>query len=72
MAQVTVFKDADITVTVIAGPPPVDQTALVASLTAQVAALTEALATRTGERDALTAKLAAVKGDIDKAETDAA
>jgi hypothetical protein len=58
MAQVTVFHDADVTVTVVEGTPPVDQTALVASLTAQVAALT--------------AKLALVKADVDKAETDAA
>jgi hypothetical protein len=72
MAQVTVFKDADITVTVIDGPPPVDQTAEVAALTEQVATLTSTLAIRTAERDALTTKLALVKADVDKAETDAA
>ncbi len=48
----TIFKDPAITVTVIDGAPPVDQSALVASLQAQ-------LATRTAERDALAAKVAA-------------
>lgn len=51
MAQVTVFKDASITVQVIDGNPPVDQTAEVAALTASLAAMT-------AERDALAAKIA--------------
>lgn len=72
MGQVTVFKDADVTVTVIDGPPPVDQTELVASLTAQVAELTTSLATRTQERDALTSKLVTLKTDADKIESDLA
>lgn len=57
MGQVTVFHDADITVTVIDGPPPVDQTALVATLTASLAAMT-------AERDALIAKIAAAEADL--------
>jgi hypothetical protein len=40
MAQVTVYADAGIVVDVVAGSPPVDQSAEVAALTAQVAVLT--------------------------------
>ena len=39
MADVTVYKPANVTVQVVDGNPPVDQSALVASLQAQVAAL---------------------------------
>jgi len=51
MAQVTIFKDAAITVSVIDGVPPIDQTAEVAALTASLAAMT-------AERDAALAKIA--------------
>jgi ethanolamine utilization cobalamin adenosyltransferase len=40
MAQVTIYKPADVTVTVIDGEPPVDQSAEVAALQAQVQSLT--------------------------------
>lgn len=39
MADVTVYKPANVTVQVVDGNPPVDQSLLVASLQAQVAAL---------------------------------
>jgi hypothetical protein len=58
--MITLYNDDPaVTVTVIDGPPPVDQTVLVASLTAQVAALTAEVATLTVERDTATAKIAA-------------
>lgn len=41
MANVTIYKDADVVVNVIDGVPPTDQSALVADLQAQVASLTE-------------------------------
>lgn len=64
MAQITIFKDADVTIAVIDGPPPIDQTAVVSSLTDQVAELTATLAARTAERDALSAKIAAAVADL--------
>jgi hypothetical protein len=51
MAQVTIFKPAEITVQVIDGNPPTDQSAEVAALQAQVQTLT-------AERDALLVKIA--------------
>ena len=39
MADITVYKPAAVTLVVVDGDPPVDQTALVASLQAQVASL---------------------------------
>jgi hypothetical protein len=36
--MITIFKPAEVTVTVIDGDPPVDQTSLVASLQAELAA----------------------------------
>jgi hypothetical protein len=57
MAQVTIFKPAEITVQVIDGNPPVDQSAEVAALQAQVQALT-------AERDALLAKIAAAQAAL--------
>lgn len=39
MADVTIFKSASVTVSVIDGAPPVDQSAEVAALTEQVASL---------------------------------
>lgn len=39
MSNMTIFKDADINLTVVDGVPPVDQTALVATLQGQVASL---------------------------------
>jgi hypothetical protein len=59
MAQVTIFKPAEITVQVIDGNPPVDQSAEVAALQGQ-------LATVTAERDALQAKNAASKARLDE------
>jgi hypothetical protein len=50
MADVTVYKPAGVTVTVLDGVPPVDQSA-------EVALLTTDLATRTAERDALQVSL---------------
>jgi len=57
MPGMTIFKDPSITITVIDGVPPVDQSA-------QVAALTADLATRTAERDALAAKIAAAQAAL--------
>jgi hypothetical protein len=57
MADVTIFKPATLTVSVIDGVPPIDQTALVASLQAQVVALTASLAAMTSARDALQTKI---------------
>jgi hypothetical protein len=61
MAQVTIFKDAGITVEVIDGSPPIDQATEVAALTAQVASLA-------GERDALQVKLDTLNAAIDAAQ----
>jgi hypothetical protein len=52
MAQVTVYADQGITVDVVAGTPPVDQTAEVAALTQQVADLTAANAALQAKIDA--------------------
>jgi hypothetical protein len=60
MAQVTIFKPADITVQVIDGNPPADQSAEVAALQAQVTSLT-------AERDTLAAANAALQAKIDAA-----
>jgi hypothetical protein len=60
MAQVTIFKPAEITVQLIDGNPPVDQSAEVAALQAQ-------LATVTAERDALLAANAALQVKITNA-----
>jgi hypothetical protein len=59
-----------ITAEMLFSPVPEDQSALVASLQTQVSDLTNQLASVGAERDALVAKLATVKGDLDKAETD--
>jgi capsule polysaccharide export protein KpsE/RkpR len=56
MADITVYNDSGLTIDIVSGPPPEDQTGLVAQLQA--------------DKVALTAKLATVKADIDKAETD--
>lgn len=50
--MITIFKPADITVTVIDGEPPTDQSATVAALVTQVSQLE-------GERDAALSELAA-------------
>lgn len=52
MAQVDIFHDADVTVNVVVGNPPIDQTAQIAALTAQVAQLTTDLAAATALADA--------------------
>lgn len=73
MAQVTIFKDAAISIDVIDGIPPVDQTADVAALTAQVAALADSLTTRTAERDSALAKVDIARADaIARRDADAA
>jgi hypothetical protein len=61
MADVTIYKPAALTVQVIDGPPPVDQSALVATLQAQVASLQSSLAAATAQRDAAWAKIAAAQ-----------
>ncbi len=58
MADVTIYKPAGVTVNVIDGDPPVDQSAEVAALQAQVTDLTTQVATVTGERDAANVKIA--------------
>ncbi len=52
MADVTLYKDPAVTVVVVDGDPPVDQTAEVAALTAQVDALTAEVATLNGKLSA--------------------
>lgn len=44
MAQVTIYKDAAITVQVIDGVPPADQSALIADLQAQIVVLNDKIA----------------------------
>jgi hypothetical protein len=61
MAQVTIFKPADITVQVIDGNPPVDQSAEVAALQVQ-------LATVTAERDAAVAQVTVLQSKITAAQ----
>jgi hypothetical protein len=58
--MITIFKPADVQVTVIDGDPPVDQTNEVASLAAQIVALTN-------ERDAALAKIAAARAAAEAA-----
>lgn len=64
-AQVTIYNNdpTNVTVTVLTGDPPVDQSALVAQLQAQVADLTTQLA-------AANAKIAAGLADAQKTVTD--
>jgi hypothetical protein len=57
MADVTIYKPAAVTVSVIDGDPPADQTAVIVSLQAQVAAL-NALVT------SLQAKIAAAQAAL--------
>lgn len=57
MADLTIYKPAGVTIQVIDGDPPVDQSALVAQLTAD-------LATRTSERDALQVQLTAANAMV--------
>lgn len=57
MADITIFKPASVTIEVIDGPPPVDQSA-------QVAQLTGDLAVMTAQRDALVAKIAAAQAAL--------
>lgn len=64
MPNLTIYKDPSITINVIDGVPPTDQSALVASLQSQVTVLTATLATRTAERDAALAKIAAAQADL--------
>jgi len=59
MADITIFKPAAVTVTVIDGVPPVDQSAEVAALTAQVATLQSNLALSRASLATANAKIAA-------------
>lgn len=61
MADVTIYKPASVTVAVIDGDPPTDQSAEIAALQAQVADLTNQLAAMTAERDALHNKVVAAQ-----------
>lgn len=61
MAQVTIYKELGIEVTVVDGEPPVDRTSEVATLTAERDAARS-------ERDALQAKLHQLNADIDAAQ----
>jgi hypothetical protein len=58
MADVTIYKPAAVTVSVVDGNPPADQSAEVAALTAQVATLTAANAALQAKIDAAKAALA--------------
>lgn len=76
MATVTIFDPGSV-VQVIVGNPPVDQTAEVATLTAQVASLTAAnnalttqVATLTATNNAQAAKIATALVDAQKVVTD--
>lgn len=60
MADVTIYKPAAMTISVVDGDPPVDQSA-------QVTQLTTDLATRTSERDAAVTDAAAKQAKIDAA-----
>lgn len=64
MAQVTIYKPADIVISVIDGQPPIDQTAEVAALTAQVGALTAAVDSLKAEKAALLAKIATAQAAL--------
>lgn len=55
--MITIFKPADVTVTVIDGDPPTDQSATIAALQSQVAALE-------AERDTAVAATAAAQAKI--------
>ena len=67
MATVTIFKPADLTINVVDGNPPVDQTAEVAALQAQVAVLQADLASMTALRDAAVSAGAVLQAKIDAA-----
>lgn len=69
MAQVTVYADAGIAVDVVAGSPPVDQTAEVAALTQQVADLTASNTSKQAKLDQLAA-LAQARKDADAAKVE--
>ena len=59
MADITIYKPVGLEVVVIDGQPPVDQSALVAQLQNDLAAMTVARDAAAAERDALAAKIAA-------------
>ena len=64
MADVTIYKPAAVTVAVVDGDPPVDQSVLVASLQAQVATLTAQVSTLTTANTALQAKITAAQAAL--------
>jgi len=66
-ADLTIFKKPGVVVQVIDGDPPVDQTALVASLNALVADQNGQIQTLTVERDAALALAGARQSKIDVA-----
>lgn len=61
MPNITIHKPADVEIVVIDGEPPADQSALIASLQAEVATLTES-------RDELQARFDALNAAIDEAQ----
>lgn len=60
MAQITIYHDSDVTVNVVEGIPPADQSALIAQLQADLAVMT-------AERDALQSQVITLQGKIDAA-----
>lgn len=69
MADVTIYKPATVTVQVIDGDPPVDQSQQVADLTAQLAAANATITTLQGKIAAAVAAAQAAK-DADAAVVD--
>jgi uncharacterized protein YlxW (UPF0749 family) len=64
MADITVFKPASLTVQVVDGVPPVDQSAQVAMLQAQVASLQAQVASLQSQVATLNAKIAAAQAAL--------
>lgn len=69
MAQVDIFHDADVTVNVVVGTPPIDQSAQIAALTAQVAQLTAEKAVLQADLDSANSTIAQLTATL--ASTDA-
>lgn len=76
MSQITIYHDSDVTVNVIDGVPPNDQSAVIAQLQADLAAMTAERDAAIAERDALQVKVdaarAAAQADKDADEANAA
>lgn len=69
MAQITIHKDLDVEIVIVDGPAPVDQSAQVSSLQAQVNSLQLALSQANADKAALQSKInnarAAAQADKD-------